>query len=522
MDRIQLRVLGNKLLKTARFNKTGCGCPLCLSERLKSKIPELIDLLYPELGFVPKHISRILIRRNMTETTIQRICDYLHSIMETNKYTMATYKTSIELGSNNYDLVYCHACGLLVADKDCVDHSGSHYCSECWSILFVCPDCKDKNNNVWYANHGNSFRVYNQTTETKTYRVCHNCIKTYQTCSMCGIGERKDLVVQYEKQKTETNHLQVARVCRSCETMYKVICSKCGGQTHKSVAHVLGDLRFGERIICPVCYEESYGIQKYWYKPLHMYFQIGKREGKVSQNAFHMGFELEVAGTHSMITEEGVCHMLKDCIGADYIYCMGDGSIRNAAGYIGFEVVSHPFTWEEYRKEGVYRWDKMCMFLRDKGYKANIPGLGIHIHTTKAAWGTHQIYKLLKFVNNNAQFVQHIAQRGPTQYCIYQDGGSDDRKQQAMQVAKEKKNREGHHYSVINLNNGDTGLASKTIEFRMFQGTLEPWFFHKNIEFVHACYKFTEHSKSMLKNKFMSFVASNRKTYPCLYEFLNR
>ena len=57
---------------------------------------------------------------------------------------------------------------------------------------------------------------------------------------------------------------------------------------------------------------------------------------------------------------------------------------------------------------------------------------------------------------------------------------------EAVLVAKDKKNRKADHYATINLNSTNGREAAKTIEFRMFQGTLEPLFFHKNLEFVYC------------------------------------
>jgi hypothetical protein len=183
------------------------------------------------------------------------------------------------------------------------------------------------------------------------------------------------------------------------------------------------------------------------------------------------------------------------------------------------ELASHPFTWEYYKSRGIHDWDKMCLFLRKHGWKASYPGLGIHVHTTKAAWGTHQIYKLLKFVHDNVHFVQQIAQRGSTQYCDYDYFSDANRKL----VAKEKKSREEHHYHAINLNNGDSGHPSKTIEFRMFQATLEPLYFHKNIEFTYAVWLFTnvQPMRGLTEMEFIKFVKARRKEFPCLLDFMS-
>jgi hypothetical protein len=178
-------------------------------------------------------------------------------------------------------------------------------------------------------------------------------------------------------------------------------------------------------------------------------------------------------------------------------------------------VVSHPFTWEDY-KEYSYKWDEMLIYLREKGWKANFKGVGFHVHTTKAAWGSFQIYKLLQLIYRNKDWACIVAQRKPTSYCVMNDSDFDE----AVLVAKNKKNRGRDHYSAINLNNGN-GSASKTIEFRMFQGSLEPLFFHKNIEFTRACYQYTRNFRDMSIGGYTSYVRKNIREYPCLNEFFN-
>jgi hypothetical protein len=194
-----------------------------------------------------------------------------------------------------------------------------------------------------------------------------------------------------------------------------------------------------------------------------------------------------------------------------------DGTIERGCGRQGMEIVTHPFTWQQYRKEGIDRWDKVTLFLRKKGWKANLPGIGFHVHTTKAAWGTHQIYKLLKFIYGNLQFIEKIAQREPNKYCLIDPKDYDE----AVLVAKDKKNRIPEHYGAINLNQKN-GASANTIEFRMFRGTLEPLMLHKNIEFVHACWKFTREHTIMTSGNFQIFLNDYRKMYPCLVEFISK
>jgi hypothetical protein len=264
--------------------------------------------------------------------------------------------------------------------------------------------------------------------------------------------------------------------------------------------------------LCPACTEEQQGQHDHTYKPIRQYFSCAEDEGRVSESAFHMGFEIEVANVGAFMDHQVMSHVIREKYGSTRVYCVHDGTINQSTGYDGTEIVTHPFTWQDYKAK-LKTWDDLLLFLRSKGYKANLCGIGFHVHTTKAAWGSFQIYKLMEFVYENPKFIQDIAQREENEYCQFDPRNLDPK------VAKLKKNTQPNHYGTVNLNNGN-GQASNTIEFRMFQGSLEPLYFHKNIEFVRAIYKYTRDYRDMTPKGFIMFVTKNRREYPCLNEFL--
>jgi hypothetical protein len=401
---------------------------------------------------------------------------------------------------------YCKWCGRLYDARDGYSHKGEYYCSGCWSSLFVCTECGT-------MAHVNK-RTYRSNEIGDHISICRACAHTkFAQCYVCDMHDYKTNSHTLRGSRDEAGDYVIYNICRYCYGRGLRTCSMCGGEVHTSIA-----INKNGHFYCPVCAEESGGIMEFSYKPLKPRFRKGKKEGKVTRKAFHMGFELECAPHHSFIEPEAMVHMVKDHVGHKKLYAMQDGSISSAAGCAGMELASHPFTWAHYKDKGVADWTKMCMYLREHGWKANYPGLGLHVHTTKAAWGTHQIYKLLKFVHDNIGFVQQVAQRGSTQYCDYDHFGIKHSKR----VAKEKKSREEHHYHAINLNNGDTGEAAMTIEFRMFQACLEPLLFHKNIEFTYAVWVFTAtYSRADMTHwKFKEFIRKNSKEFPCLHHFL--
>jgi hypothetical protein len=488
---------GKNVLYLARW-RTGanCQCNQCIQDRMALVFQDACLVTYPQLRFIPERYTKL----DRYQTDPLEFLSFIYVLRKRNNNARRAL-------SGVPKKHYCRWCGKLYDATVGHEHKGKYYCTGCWSNLFECKECHTM------AHSGR--RTYRQNDTGGHVPVCRKCAhEKMLPCHVCDMQEYKTHSVELRGSRDEAGDFVIYNICRYCYEAGKETCSLCNVPVHKSVA-----VRKHEYFYCPVCAEESGGIQEFSYKPLKPRFRKGKKEGKVTRKAFHMGFELEVAPHHSFIEPEAMVHMVKDHVGRKKLYAMQDGSINQGAGCTGMELASHPFTWEHYKDKGVNDWTKMCLFLRKHGWKATYPGLGIHIHTTKAAWGTHQIYKLLKFVNDNRMFVQEIAQRGETQYCSYDYFGAVEQKR----VAKEKLNRQEHHYNAINLNNGDTGTAAKTIEFRMFQATLEPLFFHKNIEFPYAAWQFTAANsvKEMVERDFRCFLDEHRREFPCLYHFLN-
>jgi hypothetical protein len=235
-----------------------------------------------------------------------------------------------------------------------------------------------------------------------------------------------------------------------------------------------------------------------------------------------LGFELETESANSEIDRVSMAHLVKEVIGKDYIYSMKDGSLVN-----GIEVASFPFTWDWYKEVGKDKWTELLLFLKDKGWRGDKPGeghsntVGFHVHTTKAAWSKLQIYKLIQFMYNpiNRKFINTIAGRPPMTYCKVSNIDYDN----STTLAKNKKNVDENHYNMVNLNKkSDTTKGGKTIEFRLFKGSLQPLIVHKNIEFIQAIFCFTRDyaKKNMFKDDFIRYISENKKEYPCLSEFI--
>jgi hypothetical protein len=480
------------LLEDARYVE-GCMCDKCIHERQRAVEHEAYQIVYPKLTFIPTGIAHFAYQNPSARV------QYLYDMRCENEENALQFK-----GKRTY---FCKHCGRLHEQKNSRKIDNQRFCLGCYERLFKCDTCGELKSTE------EGYRIKKGRGST---RICQQCYKKgkYITCSSCRIGLKEKQAISHVSGRDPKGNLQIYSFCTKCNKQGVMTCDICHADTHSQVAAVNGSLTY-----CPECRDEEQGLHRYYYKPITTHFKRHPTEGRVSENAFHMGFELEIAKVSSFIGVDAMTHLIKEVVGNKSVYCVHDGTIERGTGRVGMEVVTHPFTWQQYKRDGLARWDRACLFLRKKGWKANLPGIGFHVHSTKSAWGSHQIYKLMKFIYGNQRFVNQIAQRKPNKYCAVNEDDFDE----AVLVAKDKKNRKADHYGAINLNKGN-GEASNTIEFRMFQGTLEPLYLHKNIEFVHACWNFTrEMAVSHMKTRaFKLFVKEHRRMYPCLHEFITK
>lgn len=309
--------------------------------------------------------------------------------------------------------------------------------------------------------------------------VCSTCAeRCYFYCEACDRRHDKRHVDYYTTRGGST-------ICEDCYCEDYFTCDDCG-----AVCHV--DYRHGD--YCDQCYEHNDGdslIHDYSYKP---------RPNFIGKGKLFFGCELEVTvnDRYSVIEKAEEVFDILNPNGSDHAYLKSDSSIGR-----GFEIVTHPHSYEEIRKLWLEKW------------KENIQGItshnsgtcGFHVHVSRGALSKMHIQKLIVFINapENASMVRSVAQRNCDNWGIIKSnkvighcGHSDDR------------------YEAINL------LNKHTIEFRIFRGNVRKDRIMKNLEFVKATIDFTRDRsyRDLSGDKFRAFVSGRRKEFKYLHEFL--
>jgi hypothetical protein len=501
-----------------------CNCWDCLMERtMELQSTFLLAEVYPKLGTMPRNYDRNDGYNNARgdwryadepEEVIYYLAKALNEIRVYNQKLRDSQK---EKGVSTKSWKYCYDCGRLhkrgKTNSFTFDEEKVSFCGMCVNKYTTCDTCNNPAEiNLIYSIFKEA-EVYHQVQSgaipqkrSQYHKVCSTCYSVWGAycCNICGYQGPED--------QFKVDGRQI--VCLHCHELYARECSICNQISY--------DTNGGRgNFVCYNCQQARKVYHGHDYRPSVFNFMTAETEGKrdTSKDLF-FGFELEIESASSWITnQEAMAALIVEKVGAPHIYCVHDGTLNH-----GIEVVTHPFTWEHYRTIGRTMWDEMLLFCRSYEWSADSygdgsQGPGFHIHTTKAAWGTYQLYKLLQLGYNkkNRDFFITIAGRKPTRYCSI---NPTDIKEAPI-VAKGKKNRSRDHYAMINLNSSN-GASSKTVEFRLFAGSLEPLIVHKNIEFVRACYMFTRdfNLKSMTKDVFTRYIKANRKQYPHLCEYL--
>ena len=271
------------------------------------------------------------------------------------------------------------------------------------------------------------------------------------------------------------------RVCDGCADHY-FTCENCNG--------VFCNDDYGSDGNCRECDKKSAIIKPYTFK---------QYDGPIGKGPLFFGVELEVECTGD---RDSIADTVADQL-EDFAVLKEDGSLSD-----GFEIVTRPASLECQRDGWKPFFDD-----RPEGLKSfNTKTCGLHVHASRAAMTPLQISKVVCFVNSpeNQAFVEKIAGRPSGEWARYHG--------KKLATAG---NRTGQRYEAVNLEN------SKTIEFRIFKGTLKETSFWRCIEFCDALIAFCAPAgrtmgESLDWRAFARFVREGRKAWPNLHTFVDQ
>ena len=240
-------------------------------------------------------------------------------------------------------------------------------------------------------------------------------------------------------------------------------------------------------------------IHEYSYRPRPHFFGEAK---------YHFGFELEVESQGNS-RKAGASYVVDRL--SPRVYLKNDGSLDE-----GFEIVSHPHSLEELQKK--FNWETLTG-LRKQGFRSwDTSTCGLHVHVSRTAFGevskrsdivkaqAHEL-RFIKLIYDNQRQIERLAGRSSS-YAKFNDKGS--------LANRVKYGHQDDRYEAVNSQN------ERTLEVRVFKGSLKPARVLSAIELVHASVEYTRDLKVNGSNSalkwihFVRFVADQAETYPNL------
>ena len=353
--------------------------------------------------------------------------------------------------------------GLIFCGSSCAIRHGNRQCSIC---------CR------W-------IRLQNSRSYYNRYYCCAECENAdYRSCVNCG------------------SRINIYDAIEISDNFYcnHDCANEDGYELYSECNEYCGN---GRRCDCPT---RQMDIESYSYKPNPIFYNL-----KQDKPQLYMGVELEVCRNN--LEDFKAPERIKEY---DLFYCKEDGSI-NPSGGLGFEIVTHPFTMDWF-KVNEYYFDEVFK-LAKKGwtsYDANKIGIscGMHVHVNTNYLTAPELMLLMKFIYDNPDLFYKISRRKVCDIDQWASLKKPDQKGGLMLIAKNK--HQNVKYQALRV-------TSRTVEFRLFRGTLKREAFIANLECVHAVIHFVKqftssNIKEMTVNNFLGYAKQYNYFYNCLIE----
>lgn len=305
-------------------------------------------------------------------------------------------------------------------------------------------------------------------------------------------------------------------LCHRCEVEETFVCSSCDLRVMRMEFKQAIPMPFNEPH-CQNCLEDNPdfwycdvscnsfwgkeincacgGVHKYNYSP-EPQFQWAEKQREIPHTEIpFLGFELEVEAHGEDASRPKGASMVRR-VADDFSYCVHDGTLKGTSkpggtgGEHGFEIVTHPFTWDWFN-DNWPRIEGLLRMLSNQGYRSWEGGrCGMHIHVSRAPMTDMHQAKFMRFVWGCTNLAMCIGQRDYNDKNLnkFAPFHKEDRSRLIHKIRHNMNPgiNNNKHYTAINTN------KAPTIEFRWFRGTLNPRSFRKNLEFTHALWYFTK------------------------------
>ena len=213
--------------------------------------------------------------------------------------------------------------------------------------------------------------------------------------------------------------------------------------------------------------------------------------------------EMEIKDNYSKDERAGILlENVGDYEGNTYALCEEDGSLENGfemvTGYTGLDVHAEQLQYFKQGLKGAISHDS--------------DNCGLHVHICKSDMSTLHGAKMILFINDQAnhKLIKAIARRDSSEYAkIKNKADSKQWLKDAVHYSSVKdrqlRSLNADRYEALNFKN------TKTIEFRLFKGSLVYETIMSCLEFTYATWFFTRDAstKNLTIDGFLKFICAN-------------
>lgn len=325
-----------------------------------------------------------------------------------------------------------------------------------YEIGYICDSCEEfeeEDSITWVTdNHGYDHPVCDVCLNSNDYFYCEDCETWYDdsVCSYTTLGGRT--------------------ICENCRYEYYVECENCGDIVHLDDAYYCDDC---DRYYCESCWDNHAHSSNLLYD----YHAFSDWQPKQTPDEplpqFYIGHELEIdKGSDMREAVEEISTRLNGI-------CMHDGSLSNS----GIEFISHPLSYNYMLSlENDYR--RVFTNLINMGYRSHDTSTcGLHFHVTRPE-NSDVIDRIILFMETYKEEIITLSRRNRSEidsWCNFLSDRRTDVKEKTLKSLDyiKKYKETSSRYMALNLTN------SRTIEFRIFKGTLNYETFMADFEFVY-------------------------------------
>ena len=326
--------------------------------------------------------------------------------------------------------------------------------------------------------------------------ICEDCESVYTICDNCGE------LVPYDIAYTARANGENVYICDDCREFYWY-CEHC--ETY--VATSDWD---EERECCVRCaeiinfdeldYRHEQRLNSYSYKPKPKFI---KGDYEVTKRFY--GMEIEIGDVGGATAGASVVYPLFNTSGRR-AYLKRDSSISGG----GYECVTHPMSSRK-----LHEWiDKdFTNAKKERGNNWRTDGCGVHIHVSRDSIGKLTLFKLNVLLNmlrgkNNLNFIKFFTNRTPNALNQWAKV-SNQLPFSFLDGIKHGNGWTSDRYVAVNQQN------NKTIEFRIFNGSIDQSVLHSYLEFVECVLDFCTNTaiKDITVGDLFEFMLANTGAY---------